>query len=376
MTEAAIDFFAIHTQTQRLRTRLDSAMARVLDHAQFIMGPEVAELEARLAAYCGARHCVTCSDGTTALTMALMAWSIGPGDAVFVPSFTFVATAEAPALLGATPVFVDVRADTFTLDSDSLEAAVATAQAAGLRPAAVIPVDLYGHPVDRPAIDAVARRHGLRVLNDAAQAFGASLAGVRVGAWSDATAVSFFPSKPLGCLGDGGAVFTDDDATAAALRSIRMHGKRSDKYDNVRLGLNARLDTVQAAVLLEKLAVFDDELARRRAVAARYTTALEGVVTTPSVAPDAAPAWALYTVQAANRAAVEAACAAAGVPTRVYYPTPLHRQPGYEKAPRPAAGCPVAEDLARHALSLPMHPYLEDAQVDRIAAAVRAASGA
>ncbi len=374
-----IAFIDLAAQRRRLGDRIDRAIARVLDHGQFIMGPEVAELETRLAAYAGVRHAVSCSSGTDALLMALMAWGIGPGDAVFAPSFTFASTAEAPALLGATPVFCDVHADTFNLDPASLEAAVAAAAAAGLRPRAVIPVDLMGQPADYRRIIPIARAHGLKVLADAAQSFGAELDGRRAGGLADATATSFFPAKPLGCYGDGGAVLTDDDDLAAILRSIRVHGKGAHKYDNVRIGINGRLDTLQAAILLEKLSVFPDEMAARRRIARRYDGRLAGVARTPRLIDGAQSAWAQYTLvleDQGRRDGLAAALGTAGVPTGVYYPLPLHRQIAYRGCPTAPGGNPVAESLAQRVLSLPMHPDLADGVQDRIVDAVaRARAG-
>lgn len=368
---ADIAFIDLAAQQARLRPRLEAAINRVLDHGQYIMGPEVAELERGLADFCGARHAITCANGTDALVLVLMAWDIGPGDAVFVPTFTFIATAEAVALVGATPVFVDVRPDTFNLDVAHLEAAIPAAAASGLRPRGVIPVDLFGQPADHPALAGLAARHDLLILDDAAQGFGGSLNGRKVGTFGHATATSFFPAKPLGCYGDGGAVFTNDDALADRLRSIRIHGKGSDKYDNVRIGQNSRLDTLQAAILLEKLAIFADELDARNAVAARYTAALSDVARPPVLMDGARSAWAQYTLVVENRDAMAKSCAAAGVPTQVYYPIPLHRQTGYISYPQAPGGCPVSEDLAARVISLPMHPYLPEADQDRVIAAVR-----
>jgi dTDP-4-amino-4,6-dideoxygalactose transaminase len=373
MSEAAIPFIDLQAQRAHLGGRVEAAMARVLDHGQYIMGPEVAAFEKELAVFAGVRHVVSCANGTDALVMALMAWGIGPGDAVLVPSFTFIATAECAVLVGATPVFVDVLPDTFDLDAASLDRAVAAAQEMGLRPRVVIPVDLFGLPADHAAVAAAAARHGLLVLDDAAQGFGGSLNNRRVGSFGDITATSFFPAKPLGCYGDGGALLTDDDALAELLRSVRVHGKGTDKYDNVRPGLNARLDTLQAAVLLEKLAIFPDELEARQRVADRYTAALADCVETPAGRAGARSAWAQYTILVDEREKVMAACKAVGVPTQVYYPIPMHAQTGYARYPQAPGGCPVSERLARRVLSLPMHPYLSEADQERVIAAVRGA---
>lgn len=365
-----IAFIDLAAQRRRLGARLDQAMLRVVDHGQYIMGPEVRTLERQLAAFTGARHVVTCANGTDALTLVLMAWGIGPGDAVLVPSFTFVATAEAPALLGATPVFCDVEPDRFTLSPESLERGIAAARALGLTPRVVIPVDLFGQPADYRRLAPIAAAHGLRVLADAAQGLGATLDGRAVGTLADATATSFFPAKPLGCYGDGGAVFTEDDALAETLGSLRLHGKGSHKYDNARIGVNSRLDTLQAAILIEKLSLFGEELAARAAVAGRYTAGLAGVATVPAVVAGATSAWAQYTLRLPDRARVAAALQAEGIPTAIYYPVPLHRQPAYQAFPADPAGLAVSDRLAGEVLSLPMHPYLDPVTQDRIINAV------
>ncbi len=368
-----IPFIDLQAQRRRIGPRIEAAIARVLGHGAYVMGPEVAELEAALAAFCGARHCIGCANGTDALALALMAEGIGPGDAVLVPAFTFVATAEVVAWLGATPIFVDILEDGFNLDPAGLEPAVAEAVRLGLRPRAVIPVDLFGQPADYPAIEPVAARHGLFVLADAAQSFGAALDGRRVGTFGRVTATSFFPAKPLGCYGDGGAVFTDDDRLAGLMRSLRVHGQGADRYDNVRIGLNARLDTLQAAILLAKLEVFPEEIEARDRIARRYGQALAGAaLRAPRPAPDMRPVWAQYTLVVEDRERVAAACRAAGVPTAVYYPIPLSRQTGYRHFPVAPGGVPVSDRLSRHVISLPMHPYLDPATQDRVIAAVLA----
>ncbi len=326
----------------------------------------MAELEARLAAFSGARRAVTCANGTDALYLALMLERVGPGDAVFVPAFTFAATAEPVVLLGASPVFVDVLADSYNVDPESLEAAVEEAKRRGLRPRAVIAVDLFGQPADYERLVPVARGHGLALVADAAQSFGACLNGRRVGTLADYTTTSFYPSKPLGCYGDGGAILLDDEDKAAELGSVRTHGKGSSEYDNVRLGMNSRLDTLQAAILLEKLAVLPEEIEARHRVAGRYEAALSNIARTPAVSPGAAPVWAHYTIRAANRDRVAAGLKSAGVPTAVYYPRPLTRQPAYARFPAAPGGVPVSERLSREVLSLPMHPYLEFTVQDRI----------
>jgi dTDP-4-amino-4,6-dideoxygalactose transaminase len=372
----SIPFIDLKAQRARIGKRMDDAILRVVDHGGYIMGPEVRELESQLAAFTGAKHCISCANGTDALALVLMAWGIKAGDAVFVPAFTFVATAEVVAWGGATPVFVDVLDDTFNMDPGSLEAAIEQAKAQGLTPRAVIPVDLFGQPADYRHILPIANAYGLKVLCDAAQAFGATLDGKRTGTFGDATTTSFFPAKPLGCYGDGGAVFTDDDDLAAQLRSIRVHGQGGNKYDNVRIGMTSRLDTMQAAVLLEKLAIFSDEAVARQEVADRYAAGLGNVVATPPVIDGATSVWAQYTVKVDNRDAVAAACKVAGVPTAVYYPIPLSKQTGYSGYPTAPGGVPVSDELSLCVLSLPMHPYMESTVQETIIDSVRNAVGA
>jgi dTDP-4-amino-4,6-dideoxygalactose transaminase len=371
-----IPFIDVAAQRRRLGSAIDDAVGRVLAHCQFIQGPEVRALEADLAAFCGAKHVIGCASGTDALLLVLLAWEIGPGDAVICPAFTFHATAEQVALLGATPVFADVEADTFNIDPASLERSVATAKARGLKPRAVIPVDLFGLPADHDAIAAIAEKHGLLVLDDAAQSFGALYRGRKLGKLATATATSFFPAKPLGCYGDGGAVFTDDDALAARVKSLRVHGESpTDKYDALRIGVTGRLDTIQAAVLIEKLRIFPDEIAARQAVAARYAEGLADVAITPRAGNESTSVWAQYTIRLApgRRDALGAALKAEGIPTAIYYAKPLHRQAAYRDFPAVDGGLPVSEQLAEEVISLPMHAYLEPAVQDRVIAAVRRA---
>jgi dTDP-4-amino-4,6-dideoxygalactose transaminase len=372
---AKLAFIDLAAQQRHLRGRIDAAIARVLDHGHYVMGPEVGELEHRLAAATGARHAITCANGTDALALALMALGVRPGDAVLVPTFTFAATAEVVPLAGAVPVFVDVLEDSFNLDPRSLEQGIEAARRLGLRPAGVIAVDLFGQPADYDAISTVADAHGLWLVADAAQSFGATYQGRRVGQLVRLTTTSFFPAKPLGCYGDGGAVFCDDDGLAATLRSLRVHGQGADKYDNVRVGMNSRLDTLQAAILLEKLAVFADEVVARDRAAARYARGLADVVAVPRILPGATSVWAQYTVRAADRDALAARLKAQGIPTAVYYPVPLHRQAAFRGYPWAGDRLPVAERLAGEVLSLPMHPYLDGPAQDRIVAAVRLARG-
>jgi dTDP-4-amino-4,6-dideoxygalactose transaminase len=366
----------VAAQRRRLGKSLDEAISRVLAHCQFINGPEVAQLEADLMAFSGAGHVVACASGTDALLMVLMAKGVGRGDAVFCPSFTFCATGEAVALTGATPVFVDVDEATFNIDASSLKAAIATARKAGLRPVAVIPVDLFGQSADHDAIASVAEADGLFVLDDAAQGFGASYKGRRLGTFGLATATSFFPAKPLGCYGDGGAIFTADAELAATLRSIRVHGQGADRYDNVRLGLTARLDTLQAAILIEKLKIFEDEIAVRNEVAERYARGLGNVVTVPQLARGCTSVWAQYTIRlpkGTNRDGFAAALKAQGIPTAIYYPKSMHQQTAYRDFPVADGGLPVSEQLSEDVISLPMHAYLDEATQERIIKAVRGA---
>jgi len=379
MPAEPVPFIDIVAQRRRLGASIDQAVSRVLGHCQFINGPEVTELEAALAAFCGAKHVVSCASGTDALLMVLMAIGAGRGDAVLCPSFTFCATGEVVALTGATPVFVDVDAATFNIDADSLKRGIATARRLGLKPTAVIPVDLFGQSADHDAIAAVAAAEGLFVLDDAAQAFGASYKGRRLGTFGHATATSFFPAKPLGCFGDGGAIFTDDAELAQTLRSIRVHGQGSDKYDNVRLGLTARLDTMQAAILLEKLKIFGDEIAARNRVADRYTNGLGNVVTVPHVAGDCVSVWAQYTLRLPKRTdrdGFAAALKAQGIPTAIYYPKSMHQQTAYRDFPVADGGVPVSERLSDEVISLPMHAYIDAPTQERVIAAVRGALGA
>jgi dTDP-4-amino-4,6-dideoxygalactose transaminase len=374
MPAKAIPFIDIVEQRRRLGKRIDDAVMRVLTHCQFINGPEVARLEADLATFSGAKHVVACASGTDALLMVLLAKNVGPGDAVICPTFTFCATGEVVALLGATPVFVDVDETTFNIDVDSLKSGIAVAKKQGLRPRAIIPVDLFGQPADHDAIAAVAATEGMFVLDDAAQGFGATYKGKRLGTFGLATATSFFPAKPLGCYGDGGAIFTDDDELADTLRSVRVHGQGSDRYDNVRLGLTGRLDTIQAAILIEKLEVFPDEIAARDTAARRYNEALGDVAIVPRVAADCTSVWAQYTIRLPDggREALASALKAQGIPTAIYYPKSLHQQTAYRNFPVAAAGLAVSERLSREVISLPMHAYLDELIQERIIEAVRA----
>ncbi|WP_431271956.1 DegT/DnrJ/EryC1/StrS family aminotransferase [Dankookia sp. P2] len=378
-TTRPVAFFDMKAQQALIRAEIDAGIARILDHGRFIQGPEVDAVEAGLAAFAGAKHAVGVSSGTDALQIAMMAEGIGRGDAVFLPAFTYTATAEVPLVLGATPVFVDVDPHSFNIDlADLVRRVELVAKQGRLRPRAVIGVDLYGLPANWPAIEGLCEKHGMFALDDAAQAFGGSLDGRRLGTWGHATALSFYPTKTLGCYGDGGAILTDDAERAELYRSLRTHGEGKSRYDVLRTGMNGRLDSIQAAILLAKLPLLEGELLARRRAAAWYEAALAGRVQTPQVGPGAESAWGIYTVllaDAAARGRVQAAMQAAGMPSAIYYPKPLHHQPAYAAAH--AAGIeggapplPVSEDLCTRCLSLPMHPYLTEEDVARVAAAL------
>jgi dTDP-4-amino-4,6-dideoxygalactose transaminase len=367
----AIPFIDLQAQRARLGEPLNQAILAAVASGQWILGPQVAAFEAELAAFAGVKHAVACSNGTDALQIVLMAWGIGPGDAVFVPAFTFCATGEVVPLVGATPVFVDVLPDTYNLDPASLEAAIAMVKKEGkLTPKAVIPVDLFGQPADYRAIEPIVRRAGLKLLCDTAQAFGAKYHGKVTGSIGDAAATSFFPAKPLGCYGDGGACFTNDDELAKLFKSIRMHGEGTDRYENVRLGLNSRLDTIQAAILSQKLTIFADEIEKRQVVVARYAKGLSksNRVQVPHVIEGAVSTWAQYVIQVPDRAKLQADLKAKGIPTAVYYPIPLSEQKGYRHYP--SVPTPVSKRISKTVVALPMHPYMEAATQDTIIAAV------
>lgn len=388
----SISFIDLQSQKKRLNGRIESAIHRVLEHGIYIMGPEVALLEKQLSEYCGAKHSIGCANGTDALLLVLMAKGIRAGDAVLVPAFTFAATAEVVAFLGATPVFVDVLPDTFNMDPNSLERGVAVAKELGLKPRAVISVDLYGQPADYDAIEKVCHKHDLWLLSDAAQSFGASYKGRKVGAFGLATATSFYPAKPLGCYGDGGAIFTNDDELAEILRSIRVHGQGKHKYDNVRIGVNGRLDTIQAAILIEKLSIFDEELQTRHKIAENYSKQLQDFVRVPKLAVGNTSAWAQYTIclnlndvntvidnvnsvttiNSINRDQLIKDLESQGIPTVIHYPKPLHKQEAFKAYPT-AGHLAVSERLAETVLSLPMHPYLDSVLQERIIKGVKEA---
>jgi dTDP-4-amino-4,6-dideoxygalactose transaminase len=367
----SIPFVDLAEQQRRIRADLDRRIGQVLDHGGYIHGPEVAELESTLAAFAGCRHVIGVSSGTDALLAVLMAKGIGRGDAVFLPSFTFTATAEVVLQCGAVPVFVDVDGSTFNLDPGHLREAVNQTLTEGrLRPAAIIAVDLFGQPADYRVINALALEFGLFVLADAAQSFGARYHNRTVGSLAEASATSFYPAKPLGCYGDGGAIFTDDDNLAAICTSLRDHGQGEDRYYIARLGLNARLDTLQAAILLAKMTIFEDEIQLRRTVAQRYTNHLRELVATPVQLSGTTSSWAQYTIKLPRRDAVAAILRQQGIPTQIYYPLPMHLQPAYVKYGGGEGSLPVSERLSREVLALPMHPYLDDAAIANICGAL------
>ena len=365
-----IPFIDLQAQRARIKPQIDEAIARVIEHGRYIMGPEIAELESELASFCGAGHVIGCANGTDALQLALMCLEIGPGDAVFVPSFTFVATVEAVALASATPVFVDVEQDTFNLSPSSFaEALDSVIRDGDLTPKAVIPVDLFGQPADYPKIREIAHGAKLTVIADAAQSFGASFGNRKVGTLGDISTTSFFPAKPLGCYGDGGALFTDNEEWASLLRSYRNHGQGVDRYDNVRIGLNSRLDSIHAAILLEKLKIFAEEISLRDAVASRYMSALPSGFTAQVLRDEASSVWAQYTLLHEERDRVCAQLKKSDIPTAIYYPRPNHLQAPYREAPLAPNGLPVTEYLQDRVFSLPMHPYLDnDTQMNIISA--------
>jgi dTDP-4-amino-4,6-dideoxygalactose transaminase len=366
-----MQFIDLGAQRERLGDRLKTAIDRVVKGGRYILGPEVTEFEEKLAAYVGVRHCVACANGTDALLLPLYATGIGPGDAVFVPSFTFAATAEVVALAKAEPVFVDVDPHTYNIDPESLQAAIAAVRAEGrLRPRAVIPVDLFGLAADYPAISGIAEREGLLVIEDAAQSIGGSRGGSMCGSFGTVGATSFYPAKPLGCYGDGGAMFTNDGDFAEKLRSFAFHGKGETQYDNVHVGLNSRLDTLQAAILIEKLAILEEEMQARQKVARRYAEGLSGVVKVAQVPEGNRSAFAQFAIETAGRDMLKAFLQERGIPSVIYYVKPLHQQPAYRHFPRTPSGLPVSEGLPERILCLPMHPYLTEADQDLIIAAI------
>jgi len=362
-------FIDLVTQQDRIRPNLEEAIKKVLDHGQYVMGPEVKELEADLKKFTGSKFALTCANGTDALTLALMAWNIGPGDAVFVPAFTYVATAEAPAQLGATPFFVDVNEHDFNINIESLKQAIIDAKNLNLRPSVIISVDLFGYPSDFDLIKKISLDENIKLLIDGAQSFGGEYKNKRVGSMGDITTTSFFPAKPLGCYGDGGAIFTDDDELADKIDSIRLHGKGNQKYDNIRIGLNSRLDTLQAAILIEKLKIFPEELQLRAKISDTYSSKLENLnyLKVPKLQDHIKSAWAQYTLIVQNRNEIMAKLQSKDIPFVIYYPKTLDTQDGYKKFPSVSSGLDVSHHLMDSVMSLPMHPYLSEEKIEEIA---------
>lgn len=370
---ASIPFIDLGAQRRRLGERIDKALLSVVDEGNFILGPQVRQLEEELATYCGAQHAITCANGTDAIGLPLMALGLKPGQAVICPSFTFASTAEVVAWLGAVPVFADVLPDTFNLDPEGLAVALRTAREEGLEVRGVIAVDLFGQPADYDPIEAFCEQNGLFLISDSAQGFGSVYKGRRSGTIGKVATTSFFPAKPLGCYGDGGALFTDDEEIAATIRSLHVHGKGSDKYDNIRIGMNSRLDTVQAAILLEKLAIYDEEIDARQSVADRYREGLGDRAVTPVVMEDCLSVWAQYVirVEPGRRDFLQAHLKDKGIPTAIYYPRPLHQQTAYRDFPVAGGKLEVSDRIAGEVLALPMHPYLEENDQARIVEATR-----
>lgn len=370
-----IPFIDLQAQQKKIRPQIEKRLQDVLDHGKYIMGPEVFELEARLADYVGVKHCISVSSGTDALLMALMAYDVGPGDAIFTTPFTFVATAEVVSLLGATPVFVDIDPQTYNICPEALEVAIAKLaedKENGLIPKGVIPVDLFGLPADYDSINEIARRSDLFVLEDAAQGLGGSYKGRQSCSLADIAATSFFPAKPLGGYGDGGAIFLSDDAIAEKLCSIRVHGQGADKYENVRIGMNGRLDTLQAAVLLPKLEIFPEEILERQRVAETYTRLLQNIegILPPAVPTGLSSAWAQYSILTGQREHLQHSLKEQGIPTAIYYPKPLHLQKAFSSLGHRIGDFPLSENVANRIMSLPMHPNLDERIIERICEAI------
>ncbi len=361
-------FIDLVTQQDRIRPNLEEAIKKVLDHGQYVMGPEVKEFEDELRTFTGSKFALTCANGTDALTLALMAWNIGPGDAVFVPAFTYVATAEAPAQLGATPFFVDVNEHDFNINIESFKQAIIDAKNMNLRPSVIISVDLFGYPSDFDMIKKISLDENIKLLIDGAQSFGGEYKNKRVGSMGDITTTSFFPAKPLGCYGDGGAIFTDDDELADKIDSIRLHGKGNQKYDNIRIGLNSRLDTLQAAILIEKLKIFPEELELRAKVSDTYSRKLENLnyLKVPKLQDHVKSAWAQYTLIVQNRNEIIDKLQSKDIPSVIYYPKTLDTQDGYKKFPSVSSGLDVSHYLMDSVMSLPMHPYLSEEKIEEI----------
>ncbi len=365
-----MQFIDLAKQQSLIKSNLDKRIQDVLAHGKYIMGPEIKEMEAQLAEYVGVKHCVSCSSGTDALIMPLMAWDVGPGDAVFTTPFTFIATAEVIQLLGATPVFVDIDPTSYNISPELLDEAINRVIEAGeLNPKVIIPVDLFGLPADYAAIELIAKKYDLKVLEDAAQGFGGQIDDRKAGSFGDAASTSFFPAKPLGCYGDGGAIFTNDDELYEKLVSVRIHGKGGDKYDNIRIGLNGRMDTLQAAIVLEKFTLFPNEVNLRNEVAAKYNESLSNRVVVPQVADGYTSVWAQYSIlakDADDRASLQSKLKEAGIPSAVYYPKPLHQQTAFNHLEYKDGDFPISEEMSQRIFSLPMHPYLESADIEAI----------
>lgn len=361
-----IEFIDLHAQRQAAADKISQAIENVLQHGNYILGPEVKAFEEQLCAFTGASEAISCSNGTDALRLLLLAYHVGPGDAVFVPTFTFASTAEVVAEAKATPIFVDICPDTYNISLSSLQAALEQAKKNKLTPKGIIAVDLFGLPADYAALEIFAKAHGLWLISDAAQSFGGAIGDKNVGTLTTATTVSFFPSKPLACYGDGGAVFTTDPELGTLLRSLRNHGCGAHRYDFLHIGLNSRLDTLQAAILIEKLALFPQEAKRRQHIAELYTQLLKDAVNTPLVPKNYTHAWGVYTIRCANREQIAAQLQANQIPSNIYYRKPLHLQPAYEHFPRATSQLEVAEKACQEVLSLPMHPYLTDPQIEYI----------
>ena len=366
-----INFIDLAAQQDLIRHQIDNAIKKVLDHGVYIMGPEVFEFENMLKDFTGCNNAITCANGTDAITIALMAIGVSTGDAVFVPSFTYVASAEAPAQLGATPFFVDVDEDTFNININSFKTAILDSRKMGLNPKVVIPVDLFGYPSNINEIEEVAKEEDIKIVVDAAQSFGGSIDKTKVGNFGDITTTSFFPAKPLGCYGDGGAIFTGDDELAEIITSIKLHGKGRQKYDNVRIGLNSRLDTIQAAILIEKLKIFPKELLLRNSIAKKYTSLLSDLFITPEISEGYESAWAQYTLRLPNRKEIQEKLKNNNIPSVIYYPKALSQQDGYKHYPCVSSGVAVSEKLTSEVLSLPMYPYIDKKVIERISSVIR-----
>ncbi|NQT64070.1 MAG: DegT/DnrJ/EryC1/StrS family aminotransferase [Candidatus Marinimicrobia bacterium] len=365
-----MQFIDLAKQQSLIKANLDKRIQDVLAHGKYIMGPEIKEMEAQLAEYVGVKHCVSCSSGTDALLMPLMAWDVGPGDAVFTTPFTFIATAEVIQLLGATPIFVDIDPKTYNISPELLDVAINQVFEKGeLNPKVIIPVDLFGLPADYAAIELISKKYDIKILEDAAQGFGGQIDDRKAGSFGDAASTSFFPAKPLGCYGDGGAIFTDDDELYEKLVSVRVHGKGGDKYDNIRIGLNGRMDTLQAAIVLEKFTLFPNEVKLRNEVAAKYNELLSDRVVIPEVENGYTSVWAQYSIlakDADDRANLQSKLKEAGIPSAVYYPKPLHQQTAFNHLDYQDGDFPVSEEMSQRIFSLPMHPYLEVSDIETI----------